>query len=134
MRRLAAVAAFVSAAFLLVGCSSSSHGTTPAGGAGGTSGMSSMSSSSAMPMAANTIVIKNFMFAPMTLTVSPGATVSVTNDDTVAHTLTATGNKAFDTGDVAPGKTVTFTAPGAAGSYSYICSIHQYMQGTLIVK
>lgn len=98
------------------------------------SGMSSMSSSSAMPMAANTIVIKSFMFAPMTLTVSPGATVSVTNDDTVAHTLTATGNKAFGTGDVAPGKTVTFTAPGTAGSYSYICSIHQYMQGTLIVK
>lgn len=132
MRRLAATAALTSAAFLLTGCSSSSHGTTSSGGASSMSSSSSMSSN--MPAAANTITIKNFMFSPMSLTVSPGATVSVTNDDTVAHTLTASGNKAFDTGDVGPGKTVTFTAPGTAGSYSYICSIHQYMQGTLIVK
>jgi plastocyanin len=50
------------------------------------------------------------------------------------RTLTAIGAKAFDTGDVSPGRTVTFTAPSKPGSYSYICDIHQYMAGTLIVK
>ena len=124
MRRLAtmtAVAAIAaSSVLLLAGCSS---GHSSAG-----------SSASNAPAGPNTIVIKNFMFQPMSLTVSPDAKVSVTNDDTVAHTLTATGSRAFDTGDVAPGKTVTFTAPATAGTYDYICSIHQYMQGTLIVK
>ena len=117
----ASAAVLAGSGLLLAGCSSasSSPAATPA--------------SSASP-APNSIVIKNFMFAPMTLTVSPGATVSVTNDDTVAHTLTATTGKAFDTGDIGGGKTVTFTAPASAGTYAYICDIHQYMQGTLIVK
>ncbi|HEY4020635.1 MAG TPA: cupredoxin domain-containing protein [Pseudonocardiaceae bacterium] len=84
--------------------------------------------------APDTISIKNFMFSPMTLTVSPGAKIAVTNEDSATHTLTATGAKAFDTGDVSPGRTVTFTAPSRPGSYSYICDIHQYMAGTLIVK
>jgi len=118
-----AVAVVASSALLLTGCSSSSHTAAPAG-----------AGSSAAAAAPNTIVIKNFMFQPMSLTVSPSAKVTVTNDDSVAHTITASGNKAFDTGNVAPGKSVTFTAPTAAGTYAYICSIHQYMQGTLIVK
>jgi plastocyanin len=84
--------------------------------------------------APDAITIKNFMFSPMTLTVSPGAKVTVTNEDSATHTLTATGTKAFDTGDVGPGRTVTFTAPSTAGTYSYLCDIHQYMSGTLVVK
>ena len=118
MRRLAAVT--LSTGLLLTGCSSGSgHSAAPA---------------SSGPAATNTIVIKNFAFSPASMTVSPGAKVTVTNDDSVTHTVTATGTKAFDTGDVAPGKTVTFTAPSADGSYPYICTIHQYMHGTLIVK
>lgn len=84
--------------------------------------------------APDAISIKNFMFSPMTLTVSPGAKITVTNEDSATHTLTATGDKAFDTGEVDPGKTVTFTAPSKAGTYSYLCDIHQYMTGTLVVK
>ncbi|HEV2633831.1 MAG TPA: cupredoxin domain-containing protein [Actinocrinis sp.] len=120
------IALLAGSALLTAGCSSSS---TPAAGAAPSSMSASMSSG-----APNTIVIKNFMFAPMTMTVSPGATVTVTNDDTIAHTLTATGTKMFDTGSIAGGKSVTFTAPSTDGSYAYICDIHQYMQGTLIVK
>ena len=116
MRRFAAVS--LSTALLLSGCSSGS-GSAPA---------------SSAPAAANTIVIKNFAFSPAALTVSPGAKVTVTNEDSVTHTVTATGAKAFDTGDVAPGNTVTFTAPNTGGSYPYICFIHQYMHGTLTVK
>jgi plastocyanin len=73
------------------------------------------------------------MFSPMTASVAPGSTVSVTNKDSVTHTLTATGGQ-FDTGDIGPGQTKTFTAPSKAGTYSYICNIHQYMQGTIVVR
>lgn len=123
MRRLAAV--ILSTGLLLTGCSS---------GSGQSAAPPNSAAGSSAPVSANTIVIKNFAFSPASLTVSPGSTVTVTNDDSVTHTVTATGAKAFDTGDVAPGKTVTFTAPNATGSYSYICTIHQYMHGTLIVK
>jgi plastocyanin len=72
------------------------------------------------------------MFSPMSVSVAPGSTVSVTNKDSVAHTLTATGGQ-FNTGDINGGQTKTFTAPSKAGSYSYICNIHQYMMGTIVV-
>lgn len=73
------------------------------------------------------------MFEPMSLTVAPGAKVSVTNKDSATHTLTAT-NGQFNTGDVAQNQTKTFTAPTKPGTYHYICNIHQYMMGTIIVK
>lgn len=92
-------------------------------------------SRSGHPPAADTIVIKNFAFSPATLTVGPGAIVTVHNDDSATHTVTATGSsKPFDTGNVAPGASATFTAPSVAGSYTYICRIHQFMHGTLVVR
>ncbi len=64
---------------------------------------------------------------------APGTTVTVTNDDQVAHTITSTKG-GFNTGDIAAGQSKTITAPNTPGSYSYICSIHQYMTGTLVVS
>lgn len=85
---------------------------------------------------ANVIVIKNFAYQPATLTVAPGSEVTVKNDDTATHTVTADAphTGAFDTGDVAPGSQATFKAPTTPGTYPYICSIHQFMHGTLIVS
>jgi plastocyanin len=124
LRRSAAL--FAGAALLLAGCSS---------GSGSSAASSPTTASTATTaVAPDTIIIKNFAFVPASLTVAPGTKVTVTNQDTVTHTVTATGAKAFDTGDITPGSTVTFTAPAAAGSYPYICSIHTYMQGTLTVS
>ncbi|WP_328540297.1 cupredoxin domain-containing protein [Streptomyces sp. NBC_00344] len=78
------------------------------------------------------IVIKNFKYAPSSLTVKPGTTVTVVNQDSVTHTVTAK-DKSFDTGNVAAGKTVSFKAPSKAGSHPYNCTIHPYMKGTLTV-
>jgi len=83
--------------------------------------------------AVQAITIKTFAFSPSSLTVAPGASVTVTNDDSVAHTLTSKSGD-FDTGDIQAGQSKTFTAPNKAGSYPYICSIHQYMTGTLTVS
>jgi plastocyanin len=82
----------------------------------------------------DTVVIKNFMFSPATLSVSPGTVVTVRNEDSVTHTLTDKADPGlFNTGDIRPGQVKTFKAPGKAGSYPYFCTIHQYMTGTLVV-
>lgn len=90
-------------------------------------------SASTKSSAPDTIVIKNFTFYPSSLTVTPGATVTVHNEDVATHTVTANDNQ-FNTGDVTPGSTKTFAAPTKPGSYGYICEIHQYMTGTLVVS
>jgi plastocyanin len=100
------------------------------GGSGTKSGTSPVSGSTS---GASSITISNFMFQPMSLTVAPGVTVSVTNKDSATHTLTATGGQ-FNTGDIDQNQTKTFKAPMKPGSYHYICDIHQYMMGSIIVK
>jgi plastocyanin len=119
-----AVVLVLGAALLLSACSSRGGSGSPASGA--TSGSGAMTST-------ETITISNFMFSPMHASVAPGSTVSVTNKDSVTHTLTATGGR-FNTGDIGPGQTKTFTAPSKAGTYNYICNIHQYMMGTIVVR
>jgi plastocyanin len=108
--------------------------TSGSGGMGPASASGSSSSSSSTAAASSVhITISNFMFHAMSVTVKPGATVSVTNKDSATHTLTATGGQ-FNTGDITQNQTKTFKAPMKAGTYSYICNIHQYMMGTIIVK
>lgn len=80
------------------------------------------------------ITIKDFTFKPANLTVAPGAKVTVVNEDSAPHTVTADGDKTFDTGNIAAGKSATFTAPSRTGKYAYICTIHQYMKGSLTVR
>lgn len=77
--------------------------------------------------------VKNFTFSPTTLTVSPGSTVTVRNEDSTTHTVTAS-DQSFNTGNIASGGTKTFTAPNRPGTYTYICAIHQFMQGTLTAR
>jgi plastocyanin len=68
------------------------------------------------------------------MTVKAGATITVTNKDTVAHTLTDKATHKFDTGNIpANGGTGTFTAPTTPGTYKFGCTYHPNMAGTLIV-
>ena len=78
------------------------------------------------------VKIDNFAFAPATLTVTAGTTVTWKNDDDSPHRI---GDKngtfksaALDTDDTF---SHTFAAPG---EYPYICTIHPYMAGKIIVK
>jgi plastocyanin len=136
MRRLAVVV-LMGMAVTLAACSSGGSATsTTATMAPSTTAASSAPTTtggSGGGVSGSTITIKNFAFSPATVTVAPGAMVTVTNKDQVAHTITAMDGK-FNTGDIAPGSSKTFTAPNTAGSYPYICSIHQYMSGTLKVS
>lgn len=104
-----------------------------------------VTSTSAAPLSAPTSVstvtvdsaevqIRGFKFVPAEIKVSPGAKITVMNEDSAPHTLTATEGDAFDTGTVAGGESATFTAPSKPGSYSFVCSLHPEMKGTLIVS
>jgi len=73
-------------------------------------------------------------YSPDTITIVIGVnnTVVWVNDDNMPHTVTAT-NKLFDSGNMNPGDTFsyTFTSPG---TYTYGCSYHPWMKGTVIVE
>lgn len=83
----------------------------------------------------NTITMKNFAFNPPSLTIRPGTTVTWVNQDSATHTVVSdTGApEAFSSASLQNGGmyTYTFTAPG---TYSYHCSIHPSMKGTITVQ
>jgi plastocyanin len=100
---------------------------------GAPSTSSTGTTSAAHPAVHQAVTIENFAFQPANFTVRPGATITVTNRDSVTHTFTA-DNGAFNTGDIEPGRTRTVTAPEKPGRYPYRCLIHQFMTGTLTVR
>ncbi|NLG23567.1 MAG: metal-binding protein [Actinomycetales bacterium] len=77
------------------------------------------------------ITITDFEFT-LTGAVEPGATITVTNEDNVGHTVTSDEDGIFDVA-VGPGETVTFTAPDEAGDYPYHCTPHPNMVSVLTV-
>lgn len=83
------------------------------------------------PAEAASIVIDDFAFSEG-VAVTPGQTIVVSNQDTVAHTLTFT-SAALDTGTLEPGASVVITAPTAGGTYEFFCTIHPSMVGRLTV-
>ena len=81
-----------------------------------------------------TVEIRNFAFDPATVTVHPGDTVEWKNEDNVPHTATAnTPKPGFDSGVIQPGAAWRYAAR-EKGTYNYICKIHPYMKGKLIVQ
>jgi plastocyanin len=93
----------------------------------------------ATPVATASVSIDNNMsFAPSTLSVSAGTIVTWTNNDAINHTVTSDSGL-FDSGAipaaalyVSPGTFIyIFSTPG---TYSYHCSIHPTMTGTVIVN
>ncbi|MGH3650102.1 MAG: cupredoxin domain-containing protein [Acidimicrobiia bacterium] len=77
------------------------------------------------------IVISGFDFnGPASI--SAGTTVTVTNDDAVAHTWTSEDG-VFNSGTLAGGETFDFTFENP-GEYAYFCSIHAEMTGSITVE
>ena len=81
----------------------------------------------------STVSIDNFSFAPQTLTVKAGTTVTWTNRDDIPHGIASSNNafpkgKAMDTDD---SYTFTFTTPG---TYQYFCYLHPHMVGSIVVE
>jgi len=95
----------------------------------------SSSSSATQATATTSVTIQDFAFSPKTITVKVGDTVTWTNQDSVQHDVTAD-----DPSDFAPsgsllskGQSYSFKF-NKAGTYSYHCTPHPYMKGTVIVE
>lgn len=81
--------------------------------------------------AAGSVAIKDFSFGPSSVTVNVGDTVTWVNNGRTDHTATAS-NGSFDTGTLKKGQSGSHTF-NSAGSFAYICSLHPFMKGTVVV-
>jgi plastocyanin len=86
----------------------------------------------------NTVSISGMAFSPASLTVAVGTTVTWTNNDAIAHTVTS-DSSLFDSGAITAsggyggGGTYNYTFT-TAGTYNYHCTIHTMMTGKIIVQ
>jgi len=87
----------------------------------------------AAAMQKTAITIRNFAFEPATLNVAAGSKVVWINRDDEPHLVASAGGQfpaspALDTDD---SYAAVFAKPG---TYTYFCTIHPHMVGTIIVK
>jgi len=79
-----------------------------------------------------TVDIKEFRYAPTTLTVPVGSTVTWINHDEEPHTVTSTTGRFSSAGLEHEEHFVQrFDTPGI---YAYTCALHPHMKATVIVK
>ena len=110
---------------MVAGCTSSSN-TSPSPANSTVTSTASTSTASQNPVA-----IQNYAFSPSTLTIQKGANVTWTNYDSVQHHVVS-DSSAFSSPLLNKGDTYTHQFNNT-GSFSYICSIHPYMKGTIVV-
>jgi plastocyanin len=106
---------------LTIGCGSSSP-SSPSNGPTGTP-VSIVSGSSTLTTTA---------YSPNPVSISVGGTVTWTNNDVTAHTATG-DDGSFNSGTMAAGATFSRTF-SAAGTFTYHCTIHPGMVGTVTVR
>lgn len=81
-----------------------------------------------------TVTVKNFEFSPSQISVAPGTTVTWKFEGPAQHTSTSDAGSAltWDSGLKSPGETFSFTF-NEKGTFSYHCTPHPQMMGTVIV-
>ena len=113
------------------GVSSSMPMPMPAGQMASAGPATSTSAPPAVPAGAAEIGIVNFKFMPATVTIKVGGTVDWTNHDEIGHTVTfaapGINSKVLQRNDRFSD---AFDTPG---TYAYICSIHPFMHGIVVV-
>ena len=81
----------------------------------------------------NRIEIKDFAFNPQTLTVKSGEKVTWINRDEEPHTVVSVEKQFKKSTALDTDQEFTITA-GAPGTYTYFCSVHPKMTGTIVVE
>jgi len=94
---------------------------------------SAPSSPSASQTAGSEIVISNMSYT-VPPSVSPGQQLTIVNNDSANHTVTADENNLFDVRVSGGGGSSSFTAPTTPGTYPFHCKYHANMHGVLTVK
>lgn len=89
---------------------------------------------SSTPEATNSVEIKDYAYAPVSITVKVGTKVTWTNQDSVRHDVVDDNNDSNGPSSnlLAKDESYSFTFT-KAGTYKYHCTPHPYMKGTVIV-
>lgn len=119
------------AAAMLSGCGGGTE-SSPQSVAPLTSSTSAPISSSVTPAAGSEIVISNMSYT-VPPSVKPGQQLTIVNNDSANHTVTANENNLFDVRISGGGGRETLTAPTTPGTYPFHCKYHANMQGVLTV-
>ena len=133
------VAALILAVALSGSAAAGCGGDDGGGGGGGYGGNSAAAttataatSTSAATSGPVPISLKDIAYHPQSVAVHEGQAVRWTNDDDVAHTVTAQSGATFDSGTLKPGiKAFYETTMRNAGTVSYHCTIHPNMTGKI---
>lgn len=78
-----------------------------------------------------TVTMADTAFAPASVSVTPGSTITWTNEDTLPHTVSF-GDGGPESEVIEPGGTFAATFE-EAGSYAYVCTLHPGMAGVVEV-
>jgi plastocyanin len=106
-----------------IGCSSYSP-STPSGGTD--------TAGTPVSIVSHADTLTNTAYAPNPITIGVGATITWTNNDTIAHTSTG-DDGSWNSGTIEAGQRFSRTFP-AAGTFSYHCTIHPGMVGSVTVR
>ncbi len=78
--------------------------------------------------------MQNYAFTPKVIHVHVGQSIHWVNEDNVGHNVTGTSGPGFTASP-------TFSQGGSftlklskPGTYTYICTIHPFMKGTIVVS
>ena len=100
---------------------------------------SSSTSPTPIPAGPSTVLVPNGAsvgqgpgYAPASLTVTAGTTVTWGNNDGVVHTTTADAGQ-WDSQSVNAGMTFAFKF-NTPGTFKYHCTLHSFMIGTIVVQ
>ena len=81
----------------------------------------------------NRIEIKDFAFNPKTITVKAGEKITWINRDEEPHTVVSVEKQFKKSTALDTDQEFTITA-GTPGTYTYYCSVHPKMTGTIVVE
>ncbi|MBI4116532.1 cupredoxin family copper-binding protein [Candidatus Pacearchaeota archaeon] len=99
----------------------------------GVASPSSDISNSKINPATHDIKISGYAFSPKSLTVNAGDSVVWTNEDSVSHTVTSDSGSELSSSFLSKGQTYSHTF-SQKGTFSYHCSPHPGMKGTIVVQ
>ena len=105
---------------------------TPPSPSGQSSSSASGSQTPAAPASSGTVTNTSGGFQPALLTVKAGTTVTWTNNDSAAESVTSDTANLFDSGSLAAGATYQF-AFSQAGTFTYHSTTNPALKGTVVV-
>jgi plastocyanin len=107
--------------------------TACSGGGSSSDGTPTIPSTPAAPVATTSVNMQGNVFDPTHILVAPGATVTFTNSDGISHNVIFAGQAVAPISDWTTGNR-TAVMPTAPGTYSYTCTLHAGMSGSVKVQ